>query len=129
MSNLAKRDASIALAEADERLLAKGQEIAEDMMAFVDINLAEFPDDESPPREWVAELGMKRAQQRLRICRMAMLSRRDAPIGLTAALQMRDAIVARRAPPQVNNLNIQMVQIAPADAEPPVYEVIDEEPG
>ena len=99
--------------EVKESLLTRSSEVLEAAMAFQDIG----ENDESPPRQWVEEMGEGAAWRRFRVAKAAWRSGKTAPVGITVARNLyvgitKAAAQKATAPAQLN-VAVQMNVVVP----------------
>jgi len=94
----------------EDRIQAGALEVIEDSMWWRSLD----PEAESPPEEWIAELGRERARQRFRVAKANWMSAKEAPIGIrTATLVSMGITKARAMEKQVpKSLNVAFVQMS-----------------
>lgn len=106
--------------EATERIQdMEGELLEQSLRTLVDASMfADLDDDGSPPEEWAVELGEKRAKRRARVAGMALLSAKEAPVGLKIAQQMAVGIMAMRSKVSQggDTFNVQVVNLMAAPA-------------
>jgi hypothetical protein len=107
----------------EDKLYADSMEILDGVLGFADVD----PEDPDPPKEWVASLGTELAQRRNRLARYGLLSNKDCPVGIRAAIQVMAAThKAKESRGTVNQVNVQVVQMpAPRSYDLPV-KVVEE---
>ena len=118
-----KRERSIRSLESD--LLEKSLAVAMDSMRAFEI----APDQENPPEEWVKELGIKGAVERFRTAKMALMSKKEAPVALDVAKTVAMGIIRARSVEKVGPkvLNVQFVNLPTAVLPPiPVLDLTSE---
>lgn len=106
------------LAAQEDRVFARNLSIVDDMTHWADID----PTVEEPPQEWVDELGVVAARRRLRVARGAMMSLKDAPIGLSAAKSIVSSLAKARAVRDVGRGGMQLNVMAIFPTQVTVYE-------
>lgn len=106
------------LAAQEDRVFARNLSIVDDMTHWADID----PTVEEPPQEWVDELGPVAARRRLRVARGAMMSLKDAPIGLSAAKSIVSSLAKARAVRDVGRGGMQLNVMAIFPTQATVYE-------
>jgi hypothetical protein len=104
---LAKRAPGEIAADIAMEILDDTTRIIDDALAFADISA----DEPTVPVEWVKQYGRERAEVRFRTAKYALMSAKEAPVGLKIAAAMGTAIIkAKAAEPAVTNiLNIEKV--------------------
>lgn len=108
------------LAEQEDRVFARSLSTVDDMTYWADIE----PDAEQPPQEWIDELGLAGARRRLRVARGAMMSLKDAPIGLSAAKSIVSSLAKARAVRDVGRGGLQLNVMAIFPTQVTKYEEI-----
>jgi hypothetical protein len=84
------------------------------------------PDAKEPPREWVKELGKKQAWERFRLSQFALMSKKDAPVGLFLASATHASITKARATEKGGTRTLNMISVQmPAPPEYPRIEVAE----
>lgn len=73
----------------EDRLFGEAMEIVSDINRFREID----PSAEEPPESWVREVGLRKAQMRLRVAKAAWMSARDAPVALKTVTQLAVGIL------------------------------------
>lgn len=83
------------------------------------------PEETTPPRDWVKEIGKKAAEERLRLAKMALMPKKDVPYGLMLAESTHAGIVKARAIEKTGprTLNMMLVQMPAAAVDYPRLEV------
>lgn len=86
-----------------------------DTFAFRDI----APDQETPPEEWIDELGAREAVKRLAVARAGWLPPKDAPSGVSVARAFAVGFMKSEAAKKqgARTLNVQVVQMATGDSD------------
>ncbi len=106
----------------EDKLLAEGKEIVSGVMAFAEIEGTE----NTPPAEWIAELGPEAAIRKLRLARMGTLPASEAPVGVAVAKDMVKSVLAAKAKRQdargAPELHLEVVRLTLVQNR---YEVID----
>jgi hypothetical protein len=77
----------------EEQIFDQSCRVVSAAMAFADID----PGQPEPPPEWVEIYGPEEAKRRLRIASSAWLSKKDAPMGISVAMQIHTGITTARA--------------------------------
>lgn len=98
---LAKVDPNETLADAKERDLAsvedelfnKSSEILSGALSFADID----PENPAPPSEWLEKYGPDEAGRRFRLAKYALMSAKEAPVGIKVAESLARGIMKSRA--------------------------------
>lgn len=95
--------------EMENELMKQSTEILSDSLSWPEITMATT----EPPAEWVAALGRKRAEQKLRVAQAAWMPTKEAPVGLKMAQATVLGIARLRAGDRETNqkLNVQIVQV------------------
>jgi hypothetical protein len=106
------------LAAQEDRVFARNLNTVDDMTYGFDIE----PDQETPPQEWVDELGIVAARRRLRVARASLMSLKDAPIGLSAAKSIVSSLAKARAVRDVGRGGMQLNVMAIFPTRETVYE-------
>jgi hypothetical protein len=100
-TTLVKRAPGEIAADIAMEILDDTTRIIDDTLAFAEISA----DEPTVPVEWVKKYGRERAEVRFRTAKYALMSAKDAPVGLKIAAQMGSAIIkAKAAEPVVNNV-------------------------
>lgn len=104
-----------------DALLTESQSILLDSMGFADLTDQNLAKNE-PPQQWIIDLGRLKAQRKLRLAKMALLPKREAPVGLEQARALAVGIIASKAREKGGTkiLNVAFVNV-PA---PPEYPVV-----
>ena len=110
------------LQEVTDELLQESQSILCDALGFADLDEQHLMEGASPPEAWVEALGEKRAKRRLRVAKMALLPKKEAPAGLEMVRALAVGILSSKAKDKSGTkvLNVAFVNV-PA---PPQYDVI-----
>lgn len=111
-----------------ESLEAANYKKALEAMAGV-VGFAEVsPDAKTPPPEWVSEYGIKAATRMLRYAKLAQLTKRDAPIGLSMVAEVIKTERRARAAEKENQAPELNVAIISMPLVSDIYDVIDATP-
>ena len=96
------------IAAIEEEVHSEAATVINDAMHFMAID----PGSEEPPEAWVAELGVEGAKRRMRTAQMALMSSKEAPVGLKLAkdtlVGMSKAKAQRKAPSTTLNMVVLM---------------------
>jgi hypothetical protein len=110
----------------EDEMLQKSMSIINDSLHFADVDFSQ--ENPKVPDEWMEELkdDTVAVERRMRIAKYAMLSAKNAPIGLVMANRFAVGVIKARATEKVGNrtLNVAVVQL-PVASHP--YPIIDEE--
>lgn len=108
----------------EDDLLLEATETIQGAGHFYKISEEDIKSD-TPPAAWVNELGEERARERFRLAKYALMSAKDAPVGLKMALQVHSSIVKARATEKAGSrvMNVQLVRMPEAIVEYPELEV------
>jgi hypothetical protein len=82
------------LAELEDEVFRESEQIMRDCLAFAQLDPEKA--DECP-QEWILELGEKEALRRWNTARMALMSPKEAPVGLQIATRLYVGITAARS--------------------------------
>lgn len=112
------------LRSVEDDLLLEATETIQGAGHFYKISDEDIKND-TPPEAWVKELGRERAAERFRLAKYALMSAKDAPVGLKMALQVHSSIVKARATEKAGSrvMNVQIVQMPNAVVDYPEIEV------
>lgn len=89
---LAERQAKD-LQSIEDELFEKSGEILEGALLFADIS----PDAEEPPAEWFKKYGVEKATRMFRMAKFAMMSAKEAPVGIKVAESMVRGVLKARS--------------------------------
>lgn len=92
------RDRAQVVEDVENKLLEESHEIVSGVMAFADIE----GNEDTPPAEWIAELGPEAAIKKHRLARLGMMPAKDAPVGITVAQNIVKSVLAAKAKRQTN---------------------------
>jgi len=109
---------SLEIRAAEDQLFEKHYGVTEDAAHWGDIVFGQ----KEPPAEWVAEVGKRRAERRLRIANSAWMSAKDAPVGLLLSQRVVSSIVKARSTEKnaPRTLNVAVVQMPEAPQYPTI---------
>ncbi len=98
--------------------------VTKDSLYFASID----PQDDDPPAEWVKELGEKKALERLRTAKYALMGAKEAPVGLKIAASLAGSIIKAKSQERniENNINIVKMFVSAPVPEYPELEVESE---
>lgn len=119
-----------ALAACEDRVYERNLRIVESMTHFAEVDPARVngegevisPGTTEPPEAWVRELGPEGAAERLRIAKLAYISTKDAPVGMTAAKSIVSGLAKARAVREAGRGNLQLNVMAVFPTQQVVYE-------
>ena len=108
----------------EDEILLDATETITGALGFSKISDADITRDE-PPAAWVRDLGPARAAERFRLAKYALMSQKDAPVGLKIATAVHSSIVKARATEKGGTrvLNVALVQMPAANITYPKREV------
>ena len=111
-----------ALRSIEDGILERSQAVVDDALHFGEFD----PEDPNPPQAWVEELGQERAEKRLRMAKYALMSAKEAPVGLAIAKATFASIIKARATEKQGprQLNVNVVNMT---APLPEFRVIEVE--
>lgn len=99
--------------EIEDELLRKSLEIVDASLDFCKVD----PTIETPPEQWVRELGADKAERKFKVAKAAWMAPKDAPCGILMAKSVSLGIIKARAAegtaPRGLNIAVQMVVSAP----------------
>lgn len=103
-----QREQTLKSLEAD--LFLESMQIVADSFKFREI----APGQETPPEEWVEEMGYKKAMERLRSAQAGWMSKKDSPVAVQVAQAVVIGISRSRASEKQGprTLNVQVVQMS-----------------
>ena len=114
-----------ALQELENQVIEKNLQVFADAAHFGELD-PESPDD--IPLEWEIELGPERAREKHRIARYALMSAKEAPVGLQMSKAIVTAAIKAKAErsTRIGQLNIGKVMIVGTQHNYEEIEVTDE---
>lgn len=120
-SKAMEKSQSARLRSLEDEILNEATEVISGSLAFSKID----PEDPEPPVAWVRDLGEERARERHRLAKYALMSQKDAPVGLKMATVVYSSIVKARATEKGGTrvLNVALVQMPAANVTYPKREV------
>lgn len=107
------------LRDIEEEVHEEAATVVHDAMAFCKIG----PEDKEPPYEWVKALGMERAWERFKTAQYALLTAKEAPIGLRIAKDIMLGLARVRAREKVGPKTLNMVVVQMSGTLPKFEEV------
>jgi len=105
------------LRELENEILVQNLEQIQHAQSWPEVAKELDPKDEADiPEEWVKTHGKKKAKEKFRVARAAMMSQKEAPVGLKQAVQVATGIIKARSHektgPRILNLNlVEMPQV------------------
>lgn len=110
----------------EDDLLLEATQVIQGANYFYKLSDEDIKND-SPPPGWVKELGEEAAKERFRLAKYALMSAKDAPVGMKMALQVQGSITKARATEKMGSrvMNVQIVRMPEAIVDYPELEVGD----
>lgn len=95
------------LRDIEAEIQEEAAEVIQGALSFADIN----PTDTEPPHEWVKALGMERAWKRFKLAQFALLTPKEAPIGLRMAKDVMMGYARVRSKEKIGPKTLNMVVV------------------
>lgn len=95
------------LRDIEEEIHEEAATVIQDALAFAEIN----PEDKEPPHEWVKALGQEKAWRRFKTAQYALLTPKEAPIGVRIAKDIVLGLARVRAHEKLGPKTLNMVVV------------------
>lgn len=111
--------------EVEDDIFQESIEILHGALGFAAID----PEVDAPPQSWIDRLGYAKAMERYRLAKYALMSQKEAPVGLKMAQNVHASITKARASGNKlpARLNVMLVQMPAAQVQYPVLDVTPED--
>lgn len=118
-----KPTAGMTIRAVEEELLQETNTVVSAALDFAKID----PESDSPPSEWVERHGLEKATERFRTAKYALMSAKDAPVGLKIATQVHGGIIKARATEKSGTriMNVTLVEMPVSTAAYPRKEIVE----